>query len=290
MKQELATYRDLQNVFLSRLSALYDASEIRSMVHILFEEYLHLSRVNLHLSPDINLSEQEINLFSAALEKLAMGCPLQYITGTVQFNGLLLKVNPAVLIPRPETEELAILVKECIQNRGMTDGNFLDIGTGSGCLAIYLKKEFPGCTMHALDVSTEALDTASDNARSNNCNVTFHTNDILSGFCLPEVDLIVSNPPYVLDSEKSRMRINITAYEPASALYVGDDSPLVFYHSIAAFGKSSLKPGGWLWFEINEKFAEETCKLLKAAGYSDIRVYRDFRGKDRFISSRLQRI
>ena len=209
--------------------------------------------------------------------------PIQYITGSTEFYGLELQVNRATLIPRPETEELvAWILAETPKDK--LSSRILDIGTGSGCIAIALAKHLPLAKVEAVDISLPALETAQANAPGNEVSVDFFQQDILQANTLEEkYDIIVSNPPYVRDLEKAEIKNNVLQYEPHSALFVGDETPLVFYKKIAQLAMQHLKPEGMLFFEINEYLGEETVVLVKEIGFTAVEMRKDIFGKDRML-------
>jgi len=221
--------------------------------------------------------------------------PLEYVFNSAQFIDIELYTNSNVLIPRPETEELALKIcgdiKSRLQSNKRVEDNslsILDIGTGSGCIPVYLAKNFPDCNYYAVDISDAALATARSNAERHGCNIHFIKADILnckdgseSGSL--KVDIIVSNPPYVLESEKALMQPNVLDYEPDTALFVPDDDPLKFYRAISNFAAGHLNDGGKLYFEINEKFGAETAQLMRSCGFQEVEVVQDLFGKDRFV-------
>lgn len=205
--------------------------------------------------------------------------PLEYVFNSAQFIGIELYTNSNVLIPRPETEELALKICGDIKARL----SILDIGTGSGCIPIYLATKFPDCRFSAIDISDSALATARSNAERHGCNINFIKADILDYQTSEMFDVIVSNPPYVLESEKALMQSNVLDYEPDTALFVPDDDPLKFYRAISNFAAGHLNDGGKLYFEINEKFGAETAQLMRSCGFQDVEVVQDLFGKDRFV-------
>lgn len=277
----ITLYRHYANA----LMALYDENEARALARVVFDELLGISTAYLLSEPNHLLTESEILTVHFAFKDLLKGKPIQYITGKAYFRKLSLHVEPGVLIPRPETEELVGLVVEEIKHkRGL---RILDIGTGSGCISISLAKELKNADVYATDVKDKALFVAKKNTENHDCNVTFLKNDILDPthwHALPtHLDLVVSNPPYVLESEKKEMHSNVVDFEPPEALFVTDEDPLIFYKAIARVTQTLLIPGGKLYFEINEKLGKETAYLLKEAGYDGIMIMNDFRGKQRFI-------
>jgi len=286
MNQGKVTLRSIRNDFHEELENLYDAHEINSILYILFEDLLGWPRTKLHLEPGYMPDLNGVMMFRNALDRLKRGCPLQYITGKAFFNELQMKVNASVLIPRPETAEMVKLILQnqtIFENKGFTA---IDIGTGSGCIAIYLKKHKPLISMHATDISEDALAVARSNAAAQETEIEFLRSDILSSGHAPackKFDLIVSNPPYVTMKEMEMMKQNVKDYEPFTALFVPDSDPLKFYRAIAGFATRSLDKDGMLWIEINEAYGNELKELLAASGFSYILLLKDFRSRDRFI-------
>ncbi|MEO8796210.1 MAG: peptide chain release factor N(5)-glutamine methyltransferase, partial [Daejeonella sp.] len=221
------------------------------------------------------------------LDELKTGKPLQYILGETEFYDLPFKVNPSVLIPRPETEELVDWIIKDLLSRKQTKPEILDIGTGSGCIPIALKKNIPEAKVSAIDISGAALETAIKNSVLNKVEVKFHLHDILnteSGFFNDsEFDIVVSNPPYVTLSEKNLMHQNVLEHEPHLALFVDDNDPLIFYKAITKFASAHLKKDGVLYLEINENLGGETVSLLKGFGFKNVELRKDLPGKDRMI-------
>ncbi|MCX6282596.1 MAG: peptide chain release factor N(5)-glutamine methyltransferase [Bacteroidetes bacterium] len=286
MKKAGPTVRDVRKSFQTGLRDLYSHDETDSIMYILFEDFLGWPKTKLHLDHSARLTESETAWFSNALSQLMESCPVQYVTGKAVFNELNFKVNPSVLIPRPETAELAEIIVRDLKTIDPHGFSALDVGTGSGCLAIYLKKHFPGITMHATDISEEALTVARNNAGLNEVEVSFHLSDILKDSkTLPDVvyNLVVSNPPYVTLKEKVAIRKNVKEYEPHSALFVPDADPLVFYKALMEFAQRGLSVNGLLYLEINESFGTELKEMLHSAGFSPAELLKDFRGKDRFF-------
>ncbi|MCL2412850.1 MAG: peptide chain release factor N(5)-glutamine methyltransferase, partial [Bacteroidales bacterium] len=218
--------------------------------------------------------------FSFAVKDLKKHKPIQYILGTCDFLDLSLHLTEDVLIPRPETEELVQKIAK--ENKNFT-GKILDICTGSGCIALALKKQLPHALVQGFDNSENATVIAKENAKINQLGVDFFVADIFNFSTEKRFDIIVSNPPYVLHSEKSQMKKNVLHYEPHEALFVDDKEPLVFYSAIVDFAKKRLNPDGKLYVEINEKFGREVAKLLKNQGFSSVKIDKDFLGKDRFV-------
>ena len=258
------------------LSAVYPPEEARAMAFVLFEEYLRLKREDIFLDPDAGIEPSES--LSIALEQLQNHRPLQYVLGQTEFCGLTFRVNENVLIPRPETEELVRWITDDWKDRSP---RILDIGTGSGAIAVSLAKNGADARVSAVDISLGALEVARENARLNDVTVDFSLIDILIDTPPGKFDIIVSNPPYVRDSERTQMRANVLEHEPGTALFVPDSDPLRFYRRIAELGREILTAGGALYFEINEAFGLQTTDLLTESGYTDIEIRRDIFSKDR---------
>lgn len=280
----------LKSNFKTALSELYPSEEIQSFFNILSEKYLHLSRIEIALNPEIEISEETSTKFNEALLRLKNHEPIQYIIGETEFYGLPFKVNKHTLIPRPETEELVdwILSEQKRITHNSQPITILDIGTGSGCIAISLSKNLDNSEVSALDISEEALKIAKENAAMNNVEIEFFQADILKTKKLPkQYDVIVSNPPYVRELEKKQMQQNVLNHEPDSALFVENDDPLLFYRMISQLAKNHLKQNGKLFFEINEYLANELTSLLKNEGFKNIEVKKDIFGKDRMLKCSL---
>jgi release factor glutamine methyltransferase len=280
--------KELKDYFVDAISDLYPSEEVQSFFNLLSEKHLGLSRIEIALNSDTSISEENISKFKEAIQRLKNYEPIQYILGETEFFGLPFKVDENVLIPRPETEELVLWVisEFRIQN---SEFRIIDIGTGSGCIPIALASRFPEAKITALDISKGALEVAKQNAKLNEVNINFIEADILDSntwnldFENLEFDIVVSNPPYVRELEKELMEANVIKYEPATALFVKDEDPLLFYRKIAQFGKQYLKPTGLLFFEINEYLGESMLELLKEEGYSEIEIKKDIFNKDRMI-------
>lgn len=271
--------RELFDALLSRLRTDYDQHEADNVLFLALEDKLKISRAQWLANRTLRLEEKQMHELYGIIDRLNRHEPIQYILGQTSFFGMTFIVNPSVLIPRPETEEL---VQLAINDKPDKDAKLLDIGTGSGCIAVSLKKNLPHTTVHALDNSAEALQVAKANAQLNGCEILFFQSDILrEPFPGGEYDVLVSNPPYVCVKEKALMERNVLDFEPKNALFVPDESPLLFYERIMELGKTHLKAGGKLYFEINEQFGEEIKALFAQAGYGGIRVFQDLNGKDR---------
>ena len=290
MKVPSNLVKDIRNYYCEQLCSIYDKDEANAMILILFEHYFNISRVKMALEPGLRLSESEMLTFHFAVKDLLKNKPLQYIIGETEFCDLKFKVNESTLIPRPETSELVTKIVNGQQTTDNRQISILDIGTGSGCIAISLAKHIAGSKVYALDISEKALEIAKENAISNNADVTFIHDDILSlrNNIDTKFDIIVSNPPYVRELEKAEMRDNVLNWEPHTALFVSDNDPLIFYRTILEFAKTHLNENGEVWFEINEYLGKEMTELCKAMGFSDVEINKDFRGKERVILARSQ--
>ena len=270
--------------YTARITALYP-EEARNIVWMLLEHFFGVNRLLSAVNHELRLSESELLIFHDACKMILQHVPVQYVIGKSAFCGLSFEVNESTLIPRPETEELVhyILNDEKLRFSSL---RILDVGTGSGCIAVALKKHRPDCELFACDISREALHIAQKNAEQHNTPVHFFCCDILSADSLssiPTVDVIVSNPPYVCLSEKAAMRPNVLLHEPATALFVSDEDPLLFYKAIAKIAVNKLNANGKIFFEINEKFGNAVAEILQAHGFTDVTVENDFRGKERFV-------
>lgn len=301
MKVASNLLKDIRKYYREQLCSFYDYEEADALVLILFEHYFNINKVKMALEPKLRLSESEMLTFHFAVKDLLKNKPIQYIIGETEFCNLKFKVNENVLIPRPETSELVNKIvnrqqtkfnsqlpkTNCQKPIAKSQKSILDIGTGSGCIAISLAKLIPNSEVYALDVSEEALDVAKENAYINNVNVNFIHDDILhlKNDIDLKFDIIVSNPPYVRELEKSEMRNNILDWEPHKALFVSDDDPLIFYRSILEFAKTHLKENGEIWFEINEFLGKEMTELCEELGFSNVKIFKDFRDKERIMST-----
>lgn len=270
------------------LAVLYDAAEAEAIFKWLAGYYLHFDPSAYDLKKNEEVPDGIVTLLMHNLIALSHGKPVQYLTGETLFYGLSFKVNGSVLIPRPETEELVDRIIHDIKPVYPADFRLLDIGTGSGCIAISLKKNMPQAVVDALDISTDALAIARQNAENNQVDVQFIKHDILTSSAndWPFYDVMVSNPPYITTQEKAQMHPNVLKYEPHSALFVDDHEPLVFYEAIAVFAQQFLKANGFLFFEINERYGKEMIKMLKDKGFINILLTHDMQGKDRMLRCR----
>lgn len=278
------TISQLKSLFHSELKDIYPVNEIDSFYHILTESELNLSRVDKALNPERLIEEESELFFRKALKELAFEKPVQHITKKTEFFGLDFSVNKDVLIPRPETEELVAWVIEVAKNR--KDLKILDIGTGSGCIAISLAKNLASAKVTAIDFSESALKTAQQNATNNNVHINFIQHDILKTDKLADTyDIIISNPPYIRELEKVEIQKNVLSFEPHTALFVSDENPLIFYKKIATLAAQHLSKNGILFFEINQYLGKETLEMLSKKGFTQNELKKDIFGNDRMTKS-----
>ena len=272
--------------FIQELTSIYDAGEAESFFYLILEEKNQLKRIDLALHPDLVFSEVEIVIWNSILEQLKQEIPVQYLLGKTSFYGLDFEVNENVLIPRPETEELVGWIIESQKSKIESQKiRILDIGTGSGCIAISLAKNLPNAQVFAIDVSEKALATAKKNAENNNVKITFINQNILETEDLQQqFDIIVSNPPYVRNLEKEEIKKNVLDNEPHLALFVADDDALIFYKKIAELAQQNLSKNGQLYFEINQYLGKEMIYLLEQMNFKNIELRKDIYGNDRMIS------
>ena len=280
------------NQLVSEITSVYEENEAKSIVYLLLEHYLKISKTDILLDNPV----AQLFDFTEIIQRIKAQEPVQYIIGETEFYGRKFKVTPDTLIPRPETEELVQLtVNSFLENREQTkEGNqlqsqttILDIGTGSGCIAISLACELPSSQVYAYDISGNALKVAKENAEMNGANVTFEQVDILnfSPSSLSPFSIIVSNPPYVMNAEKAEMEKNVLEYEPHLALFVEDDNALIFYKKIAEFAARNLIDKGLCIVEINQAFGLETAELFWNQGFHYVEVVKDMFGKDRMVKA-----
>ena len=269
--------------FTTVLQGVYDKEEVHCFFYILCDFFLQYSRFEVSMALDTIVSAKNTTAFEKALLRLKKQEPIQYILGCTAFYGLTFKVNEHTLIPRPETEELVDWVLSNLHDQdSMLD--ILDIGTGSGCIAISLAKNIPTARVSGLDISEKTLEVAQENAVKNQVLVSFCKKDILETTALKnKYDVMVSNPPYVRQLEKKAMNANVLDYEPGVALFVPNEDPLLFYRKIAQLAMVSLQTRGWLYFEINEYLSKEMDVLLKDIGFANIEIKKDFREVPRMI-------
>ena len=281
--------KDIQEIFHKELDVIYGKEEVDSFFFLLTDEFLGLQRLAFSLQPEFTITKEEEQPLFEALSKLKLEQPIQYILGKTEFCGLTFEVNEHTLIPRPETEELVdwIVTESSKSNKPL---NILDIGTGSGCIAVALAKNLPKAHVFALDISEEALKVAKKNAELNETNIQFIQADILNQanwnlvFKELKFDIVVSNPPYVRHLEKTDMKNNVLQHEPHSALFVDDENPLVFYEAITKFSKKFLKKEGQLFFEINQYLGDDMIDLLKSSGFMNVELRNDVFGNPRMLS------
>ena len=270
----------------NELGALYSQGECDALIRIIALDLLKIGNTTFFLRDEITLDATQQKMLDDAIVRLKRAEPIQYILGETEFCDLTFKVNPSVLIPRPETSEL---VRWIAAENSARENSILDIGTGSGCIAISLAKMMPQATVTAWDISPEAIETAESNNKLNGTKVTFIEQDIFAPSNNNEkYDIIVSNPPYIKEAEKENMESNVLNWEPHIALFVPNNDPLLFYRQIALKGTQLLKNGGRLYFEINREHGEETCAMLAEYGYTAIELRKDFADNDRMIRAILE--
>lgn len=281
------TIKSIQNLFKEELNAVYPQREIEGITYILLEHLLNYSKIEIQLNKNEKIEQNNFDRISEALEDLKKSIPIQYIIGETEFYDLKFKVNEYTLIPRQETEEL---VHAIINDNVVHGPKILDIGTGSGCIPIVLAHNIADANVSSVDVSEGAIVIAKENALLNKTAISFYHRDFLrwEDYSWDEdFDIIISNPPYVKESEKELMDENVLAYEPHTALFVDDNDALIFYRRIAEFAKVHLKKGGKLYFEINEALGQEMIELQESLGFSSVRLMKDLNGRDRMTSAEL---
>lgn len=305
---------DLKHIFHKELDSIYGADEVERFFFLCLEYFLNMPRIQLALEPEYTITKLETEDFFITLEALKQQKPIQYILGETEFYGLKFRVNENVLIPRQETEELVDWVIKSINYKVKSDKfsvtssasldarqvveksqnlnktiKILDIGTGSGCIAISLAKNLPNAKVYAIDVSKQALKIAKQNAELNGVNIAFIEANILDTICHSELDseskfdVIVSNPPYVRNLEKREIQANVLDNEPHLALFVDDNNPLIFYKEITQFAVDNLKPNGALFFEINQYLRQQTKQLLVDANFKDVELRKDLNNNYRML-------
>ena len=276
------TIKALKEIFQDELAGIYPKEEALSFFYLLCEAYLNKSRIDIALTPILEIRPDMEASFLKALEQLKIEFPIQYILGQTEFMDLVFEVNKQVLIPRPETEELISWILNASSKE--LNKTILDIGTGSGCIPIVLAKHLPESSIETMDVSAKALEVAEKNAIRNKVHIKLIHKDILKVDALQNnYDIIVSNPPYVRESEKKLMQNNVLKYEPDLALYVSDSDPLIFYKQISKLAAKGLKSNGYLYFEINQYLGADICELLTSMGFKNIELKKDIYGVDRMI-------
>lgn len=270
------------------LSSIYSDGEARAIAFLVFEEAFGVSRTDIYADKVRQFSEDENERLSNMSQLLSKGVPIQYVLGKCSFHGHAFNVSPAVLIPRPETEELVDWAIEEVGHEGIQAPRILDAGTGSGCIAISLKLALPQAEVTAWDLSEDALNVARENAHLLHADVTFKKVDMLRP--LKEratYDIIVSNPPYICQSEKQEMERNVTEHEPHTALFVPDSDPLRFYRALCSHAQRMLSPGGLLMVELNRAYGQATARLFEESGLCHIELRQDAFGNDRMLLGRL---
>jgi release factor glutamine methyltransferase len=285
-KMKIRQYRDQ---FIQTLSPIHGEGEAESFFYLILEEKRQLKRIDLALQPDLELTDLDILVWNTIFEQLKLEIPIQYLLGKTSFYGLDFELNSSVLIPRPETEELVEWILESQKSKTKNQKlRILDIGTGSGCIAISLAKNIASAKVFALDVSEKALATAEKNAGNNKVEVIFITQNILQTDDLEQqFDVIVSNPPYVRNLEKQEIKKNVLDNEPHLALFVEDNDALIFYSKIAKLALKNLTVKGELFFEINQYLGKETVDLLAEMGFKNIELRKDIYGNDRMIKANI---
>jgi release factor glutamine methyltransferase len=285
---------DYKYIFKEELQSIYDEHEIDGIFNLALGHLHGMKRIDLALDPKKTIDFWHLRKWKRIVSDLKLQKPIQYILGETEFCGLRFLVNENTLIPRPETEELVELI---IKNEGQSlrnkrEARILDIGTGSGCIAVSLARNLPNTEVFAIDVSEKALATAKKNAEINKAEVTFILKNILDVVTLSaveglelEFDIIVSNPPYVRNLEKAEIKPNVLEYEPHLALFVEDTDALLFYRKIAQLASKSLNPNGKLYFEINQYLGKETIGLVEGLGFKNVTLIKDIYGNNRMISA-----
>ena len=277
--------KEYRSYFIQGLTPIFDEGEAESFFYLILEDKQQLRRIDLALHPDLTFSDNEIKVWNSILEQLKQEIPVQYLLGKTSFYGLDFEVNADVLIPRPETEELVDWIIKSIRIlQNSKSLKILDIGTGSGCIAISLTKNIPNAEVFAIDVSEKALATAQKNAAINKVEVTFiHKNILETADLEQQFDIIVSNPPYVRNLEKQEIKKNVLDNEPHLALFVEDNDALIFYRKIAELAQKNLSENGQLFFEINQYLGKEMIDLLEKMNFKNIELRKDIYGNDRMI-------
>lgn len=279
------TFSDLEKQFSAELSDIYAKEEAAMLCFLSVQHRFNWTKASYLLNKQEVISDTDTTHFLDILSQLKTSKPIQYILGETDFYGRTFRVNPAVLIPRPETEELVKWVVETVSTKNIS---LLDIGTGSGCIAISLKIEIPEAVVVAIDLSADALALAQENASLHKAVVTFIEKDVLQMHptdLATTFDMVVSNPPYIALAEKDSMKANVLANEPHLALFVPNTNPLIFYERIAALAQAKLNLGGFLFFEINEHFGKEVLALLVKKGFKHVELRQDLSGKDRMVKA-----
>jgi release factor glutamine methyltransferase len=282
MAFKIQTIKDIRQYLSDELNGFFPEPEIRAIANIIIQTNFRFTKLRTLAFPESAVSQKQVHEIIRICRELKTGKPIQYVLGETNFYNCIIKVNSETLIPRPETEELVDLVIK--ENKGFM-GTILDVGAGSGCIAIALAINLPGTSVTGIDISEGAVETARENARLNNSEVTFIKADIFhfDAYSPGTAGIIVSNPPYIRDSEKKDMPKNVLDFEPHNALFVPDSDPLVYYRAILNFARTVLNSGGKIYFEINEAMGNLISELLMAHGYTWIEIVRDINGKERII-------
>jgi release factor glutamine methyltransferase len=281
---KIRTIKDIRIYLIKELGKIYPEPEINALVTIIIRSVFGISELKRLAMPEFPVTGRQQQKIINICRELKDGKPVQYVLGETNFYNCTIKVNSETLIPRPETEELVDLIIR--ENRGFR-GNIIDVGTGTGCIAIALAVNLPGSFITGIDISEAAVDLAKQNAQLNNVQITFNVSDIFDEQVrLPgKADIIVSNPPYITESEKRLIARNVIDYEPHTALFVPDSDPLVYYRAIAMFAVNNLAAGGKIYFEINEVMGNSLVKFLESIGYSKAEIIKDINGKDRIVKT-----
>lgn len=275
------TYRELWRT----LTPLYDEGEARAITDYVLDAGFGMGKADIICGAVESLAADDAARLEGIFSRLRRGEPVQYVIGWAEFGGRRFSVRPGILIPRPETEELCALITA--DRQGCPSSKIVDIGTGSGCIAVTLALDVPGCDVSAWDISPVALATAAENAQANGANITVERRDALSlTLCGEQWDVVVSNPPYICDNEKKDMAANVLDFEPATALFVPDNDPLRFYRPITVYAAQTLRPGGALYFELNPIYADDIASTARACGFTDVDIINDCYGKRRMMRAR----
>jgi release factor glutamine methyltransferase len=285
MGVKIQTIKDIRFYLATELKGVYKKTEIRIVADMLIRTVTGITKLHQLYDETQHITSDEAQKITEFTEELKTGKPVQYVLGETTFYNCIIKVNSSTLIPRPETEELVdLIIKE---NKGFK-GNIIDFGTGSGCIAIALAANLPFSVLTGIDISEDAIITAQENAIINNVNVTFIKDDIFSlgQISISKAGIIVSNPPYVRNSEKQFMSKNVLDFEPFLALFVTDNDPLIYYNALLKLADKLLLKNGRLYFEINEAMGKPLIQLFKSFGYSEIEIISDINNKERIIKAR----
>lgn len=285
MAFKIQTIKDIRLCLEKELSGLYPGPEISAISNLIIMTLFKIQRLHSLALPETPVTRKQATIIADICRDLKRGRPIQYILGETDFYNCHIRVTSATLIPRPETEELVDLaIKE---NRGFT-GRILDVGTGSGCIAIALAINLPGTSVTGIDISPGAISLADENAKENHASVKFLIADVfnVNPGLFTETGIIISNPPYIRESEKKHIAKNVLDFEPHSALFVPDSDPFLHYRAILKLAEKDLNPGGKIYFEINEALGRQMTDLLKLSGFSDIEIINDLNGKERIIKGK----